>query len=89
MKMADLLDSSTGYIGQIEIGARFPSIEIIQKMAEVLQIAPHLLFMDEAETDKLIRDVPPLPPRATLTPAAREELIARLQAAVRRVVERG
>ena len=47
-KLADLCDTDLSYIGQIEMGKRFPSIKLIEKMAAVLDIEAYRLFMDEA-----------------------------------------
>jgi transcriptional regulator with XRE-family HTH domain len=45
-KLAEECETSTSYIGQIEIGNRFPSLEMIEKMAAALQIKPYLFFCD-------------------------------------------
>jgi len=44
MKLAEYCDTATSYIGDIEIGRRFPSMELIEKMANVLRIDPYHLF---------------------------------------------
>ena len=33
MRLAELCDSSTGYIGEIESGKRFPSVNMIERIA--------------------------------------------------------
>jgi transcriptional regulator with XRE-family HTH domain len=48
MNLADLCDTSGNYIGEIEMGRRIPSFEKIEKIASALQIAPYLLFVEEA-----------------------------------------
>ena len=45
MKLAEYCNTSLGYIGEIEIGRKFPSTEMIEKIAVALRIEPHLLFM--------------------------------------------
>jgi transcriptional regulator with XRE-family HTH domain len=50
--LAEKCDTSTSYIGQIEIGNRFPSLELIEKLATALQIRPHLLFFIESDNNK-------------------------------------
>ena len=45
MKLAEYCNTSLGYIGEIEIGRKFPSTEMIEKIAAALRIEPHLLFM--------------------------------------------
>jgi transcriptional regulator with XRE-family HTH domain len=44
MKLAELCDISFNYIGEIEIGRKFPSIEMIEKLAGILRIEPYHLF---------------------------------------------
>jgi transcriptional regulator with XRE-family HTH domain len=50
MKLAEYCDTSLGYIGEIEIGRKFPSTEMIEKIASVLRIEPYLFFKNG--TDK-------------------------------------
>lgn len=38
MQLAELCNTSTSYIGEIETGRKFPSIEMIEKMASVLNV---------------------------------------------------
>ena len=86
MTLAELCGTSTSYIGQIEIGNRFPSMELIEKIANALQIRPHLLFFiksDEDTPEQLLQIKTDL-----MTEAAKEELIKRLTDAIRRVVKR-
>lgn len=47
-KLANLCDTDLSYIGQIEMGRRFPSIKLIEKIAEVLNIEAYRLFMEES-----------------------------------------
>ncbi|MBR4323311.1 helix-turn-helix transcriptional regulator [Treponema sp.] len=42
-----LAETSTNYIGTIEIGKRFPSPQTIEKLAAVFKIDPPLLFLPE------------------------------------------
>jgi transcriptional regulator with XRE-family HTH domain len=86
MKLAESCDSSTSYIGQIEIGKKFPSIEMIEKIANALQIKPHLLFFDEmaeAETQPA-----PEVSEGAIPTYIKEELIKQLTGAVHRIVKR-
>jgi len=46
-KLADLCDSSTGYIGEIESGKRFPSVNMIERIAKALDIESWYLFKNE------------------------------------------
>jgi transcriptional regulator with XRE-family HTH domain len=45
--LAELCNVSANHIGQIEMGRRFPSIELIERMAAVLKVEPYRLFKDE------------------------------------------
>jgi transcriptional regulator with XRE-family HTH domain len=58
MKLAERCKTSTSYIGEIEIGNKFPSITMIEKIANALQIQPHLLFL--AEQDSGVNEQTPL-----------------------------
>jgi transcriptional regulator with XRE-family HTH domain len=81
MRLAEMCNTDVSYIGQIEIGRRFPSIEMIEKIAGALQLAPYRLFMNEpgsvyGETGKTADFLAGIPPNI------REDIIARLDAAV-------
>jgi transcriptional regulator with XRE-family HTH domain len=47
MRLAELCDSSTGYIGEIESGKRFPSVNMIERIAKALKIDSYFLFRNE------------------------------------------
>ncbi|MCL2276490.1 MAG: helix-turn-helix domain-containing protein [Treponema sp.] len=47
MKLAEMLNTSTSYIGEIEINARVPSMEMVEKIAKALKIEPFRLFIDD------------------------------------------
>ena len=66
MKLAELCNSSPSYIGEIEIGRKFPSTEMIEKIAEVLRIEPYHLFKDQTVTndDSNIEKTYPLLPNS-------------------------
>ena len=49
MKVAELCDTSPNYIAEIEIGRRFPSLKLIEKIGAVLNVEPYRFFIDEAE----------------------------------------
>ena len=40
MKLAEHLNASLTYIGEIEVGKKFPSIDMIEKIAGILKIKP-------------------------------------------------
>lgn len=60
-KLAELCQTETSYIGQIEIGRRFPSIPLIEKIAFALDIPAYMLFKDyealETISEKEIKEL--------------------------------
>jgi transcriptional regulator with XRE-family HTH domain len=51
MKLAELLDTSTSYIGEIEINSRVPSMEMVERIAKALDVEPFRLFLDDGDRD--------------------------------------
>jgi len=49
MKLAEMLETSTSYIGEIEINSRAPSMAMVEKIAQALNIEPFRLFVDDNE----------------------------------------
>jgi transcriptional regulator with XRE-family HTH domain len=49
MKPAELCGASLNYIGEIEIGRRFPSLPLIGKMSRELEIEPFRFFMTQRD----------------------------------------
>jgi transcriptional regulator with XRE-family HTH domain len=47
MKLAEMLNTSTSYIGEIEINNRVPSMAMVERIAKALKIEPYRLFMDD------------------------------------------
>ena len=76
MKLAELCETSTSYIGEIEIGKKFPSIEMIQKIASAVQVAPYKLFMTESDIAEI-----------HIPLESRERLIERLQKSIANIIE--
>jgi len=84
-EFAEKCDTATSYIGQIEIGDRFPSMKLIEKFAEVLQIKPHLLFFNESDDvsdEQLIKKE-----AEAISNDMKIKLTNRLTEAVRKIVE--
>ncbi len=50
-KLAELCHKETSYIGQIEIKHRFPSLPLIEKISEVLNVKPYILFKESDYSD--------------------------------------
>jgi transcriptional regulator with XRE-family HTH domain len=49
MKFAESCGTTASYIGHIETGKKFPSMEMIEKMAHFLRIKPYHFFIDRTE----------------------------------------
>jgi len=44
MKLADYCGTAHSYFGEIEVGRKFPSMDLIEKIAKILRIEPYLFF---------------------------------------------
>ena len=81
MKLAEKCESDVNYIGQIEMGMRFPSIRLIEKIAAALQLEPYRLFMEEPAA--AFGEMDPAVDLLTKLPAsARQALVVYLNAAL-------
>jgi transcriptional regulator with XRE-family HTH domain len=49
-ELAENCNTSPGYIAEIEMGRKFPSTEVIERIAEALRIEPYRLFKSNTET---------------------------------------
>jgi len=47
MKLAEMLNTSTSYIGEIEINSRVPSMDMVERIAKALNVEPFRLFVDD------------------------------------------
>ena len=77
MALAEKCGTSASYIGEIEIGKKFPSVEMVQKFADALNIKPYKLFMEE--NDIYV---------ANLSPQKRQKLVEKLQESVEEIISR-
>jgi transcriptional regulator with XRE-family HTH domain len=75
MRLAEKCDSSTGYIGEIEAGKRFPSIAMIEKIAAALGIESYVLFKNEPVN-------PAWTAPARLSPTQKKEISDRVNSAL-------
>ena len=53
MKLAELCNTAPSYIGQIETGRKFPSMEMIERMADILKIEPYYFFKKQKDNTNL------------------------------------
>ena len=51
MQLAEYCETATSYIGEIEIGRRFPSMELIEKIAAILKTEPYHFFMEPKDNE--------------------------------------
>ena len=56
MKLAELCDVSPSYIGEIEIGRKYPSVKTLEKIVKALDVKPYKLFLDENDIDDFDQD---------------------------------
>ena len=86
MKLAELLGSSTSYIGEIEINSRVPSMDMVERIAQALTVEPFRLFVDDASRES---GEPPLADDylECLTTIERQDLTKRLLSRVSREIE--
>ena len=47
MKLAELCETAPSYIGEIEIGRRFPSLKLIEKLGQILEVEPYRFFISD------------------------------------------
>lgn len=49
MKLAELCAVSPNYIGEIEMGRKFPSADTLERIVAALDVKPYQLFIDETD----------------------------------------
>jgi len=74
-KLAEICDSSQAYIAEIEVGKKFPSPDMIEKIASALEVESYRLFQNKAEKD--VR---------TLTPLQKQEIISKINEAAFKII---
>jgi transcriptional regulator with XRE-family HTH domain len=84
MKLADRCNTSASYIGEIEIGRKFPSVEMIDKMAKALRIDAYHLFVDRTSknNDPSLENGYPQLPRSM-----KDELIIQFNASIATILD--
>jgi len=82
MQLADLCESSTGYIGEIESGKRFPSVSMIERIADALKIESWHLFKNEPVNPSIEK------PLRQLAPTQKEEIIKMSSAALFKILDK-
>ena len=46
LRLAERCNTALNYIGAIEAGKRFPSVDMIEKLSDALHVQPYLFFLD-------------------------------------------
>jgi transcriptional regulator with XRE-family HTH domain len=67
MKLAEYCNTAPSYIGQIETGIRFPSLELVEKMAEIMRIEPYHFFKKKGVDNSDSENIFPLLPNSMKT----------------------
>jgi len=80
MQLAEMCNSSTGYIGEIEAGKRFPSVGMIERIAEALGVESWRLFRNEP-VDALICSPP------QLVPTQKEQILKMANTALSKILD--
>ncbi|MCL2191621.1 MAG: helix-turn-helix domain-containing protein [Treponema sp.] len=87
MRLADMIDTTTSYIGGMEICANVPSMGMVEKIAKALEIEPFRLFVDDKA--RLGDDTPAANDYLeNLTTQERQDLTKRIIARISDDVER-
>jgi len=81
MQLAELCGSSTGYIGEIESGKRFPSVKMIERIAIALEIESWHLFKNEPINLSGFTD------SIKLAPTQKNEIIKMANAALSKILD--
>jgi transcriptional regulator with XRE-family HTH domain len=78
LQLADLCESSQAYIAEIEVGKKFPSPHMVERIAAALNIESYRLFQnDPIKTGAKERQ---------LTPVQRQEILEQLYDAAAKIV---
>jgi len=80
-QLAELCNSSTGYIGEIESGKRFPSVSMIERIAVALGIESWHLFKNEPISPA------PLYQSAKLAPSRKNEFMKMANSALSKILD--
>jgi len=80
-QLADLCDSSTGYMGEIESGKRFPSVNMIERIACALEIESWHLFKNEPVSPSISNQ------SAKLAPTQKNEIMKMANSALSKILE--
>jgi transcriptional regulator with XRE-family HTH domain len=80
LQLALRCDSAQTYISEIEVGKKFPSPEMIEKIAKALSSDSWFLFQNTP--------IPTITATPRLNPSQKQELLSQIHVAVAKIVER-
>ena len=80
-QLAGLCNSSSGYIGEIETGKRFPSVSMIERIANALKIESWNLFKNEPIKSSSSKSF------AKLQPTQKNEIIKMANTALAKILD--
>ena len=80
-QLAELCGSSTGYMGEIESGKRFPSVNMIERIAGALEIESWHLFKNEPASLSSSYQL------TKLAPTQKNEIIKMTNSALSKILE--
>jgi transcriptional regulator with XRE-family HTH domain len=75
VKLAELCESSQAYIAEIEVGKKFPSPDMVERIASAFNIESYYLFQNKAFFDD-----------RSLTPVQRQEIANRIYSATTTII---
>ena len=89
MKLAEYLNASSTYIGEIEVGKKFPSMDMIEKIAAILKIEPYHFLIDRTakNTEANTENAYPKLPRS-MQNEIRSELNFSMNELIREILEK-
>ena len=76
-KLAELCNSTQAYIAQIEVGKKFPSPDMVERIASALAVESYCLFQNKVASDD-----------KRLSPVQRQEIVNQISAAAGKIVNK-
>jgi len=87
MTLSERCDTTSNYIGQIEMGRRIPSFDKIEKIADALEIPSYKLFICESEEKSKEKILKTRDYLNEMPAKVKKEIISHLTAAVKKDIE--
>jgi len=87
MKLSEKCDTTSNYIGQIEMGRRIPSFEKIEIIATALDISPHELFSFDLKSKQKEQKLNTIDYLMKMPANVKKDIISRLISLVKKDIE--